>query len=82
MEECTRLEIKRDSISRSGHSTTIDDRIASSRGFAYSLMETGLHGEKGVKPIVLLFCLSSICFTSSYYGLDMLKLSKSAFLKS
>ena len=43
--ECTHLEIKRDSLSKSGHSTTIDDRITSARGCAYSLMGAGLHGE-------------------------------------
>ena len=43
-------------ISRSGHSTTVDDRIASARGCAYSLMGAGLHGEMGA--ILGFHCLS------------------------
>ena len=41
------MGIKRDSLSKSGHSTTIDDRITSARGCAYSLMGAGLHGGNG-----------------------------------
>ena len=52
--ECTHLGIKSDSISRSGHSTTVDDRIESARGCAYSLMGDGLHGENGGNPRVSL----------------------------
>ena len=44
VEECTHLGIKRDSLSKSGHSTIIEDRITSARGCAYSLMGAGLQG--------------------------------------
>ena len=47
VEECTHLGIKRDSVSNSGHSTTVEDRIKSARSCAYSLMGAGLHGENG-----------------------------------
>ena len=38
VEECTHLGIRRDSRSKSGHSVTVEDRIASARGCAYSLI--------------------------------------------
>ena len=67
VEECTHLGIKRDSLSKSGHSTTIDDRITSARGCAYSLMGAGLHGENGGNPrFHFHYKLVYICFTSSY----------------
>ena len=82
--ECTHLRIKRDSISRSGHSTTVDDRIASARGCAYSLislMGAGLHGENGGNPRVSLSLWSAYVLPRLIYGLDMLKLSKSEIQK-
>ena len=83
VEECTHLEIKRDSVSNSGHSTTVDDRIKSARGCAYSLMGTGLHGENGGNPRVSLsfwntYVLPRLALT---YGLDVLTLSKSGIQK-
>ena len=79
--ECTHLGIKRDSISRSGHSTTVDDRIASARGCAYSLMGAGLHGENGGNPRVSLSLWSAYVLPRLIYGLDVLKLSKSEIQK-
>ena len=83
VEECTHLEIKRDPVSNSGHSTTVDDRIKSARGCAYSLMGTGLHGENGGNPRVSLsfwntYVLPRLALT---YGLDVLTLSKSGIQK-
>ena len=43
-----------DSVSNSGHSTTVEDRSKSARGCAYSLMGAGLHGENGGNPRVSL----------------------------
>ena len=48
------LGIHRDSKSRSGHTKTVDERIQSARRCAYSLMGAGLHGQKGVNPMVSL----------------------------
>ena len=48
------LSEKRGSISRSGHSTTVDDRIASARGCEYYLMRASLHGKNGGNPRVSL----------------------------
>ena len=42
VEECIHLGIKRDSVLNSGHSTTVEDRITSARGCAYSLMGASL----------------------------------------
>ena len=36
VEDCTHLGIKRNSVSNSGHSTTVEDRIKSAGGCAYS----------------------------------------------
>ena len=81
VEECTHLGIKRDSLSRSGHSTTIDDRITSARGCAYSLMGAGLHGENGGNPRVSLSLWSTYVLPRLTYGLDVLTLSKSEVQK-
>ena len=48
------LGIHRDSKSRSGHLKTVDERIQSARRWAFSLMGAGLHGQKGVNPMVSL----------------------------
>ena len=81
VEECTHLGIKRDSLSKSGHSTTIDDRITSVRGCAYSLMGAGLHGENGGNPRVSLSLWSTYVLPRLTYGLDVLTLSKSEVQK-
>ena len=75
------MGIKRDSLSKSGHSTTIDDRITSARGCAYSLMGTGLHGENGGNPRVSLSLWSTYVLPRLTYGLDVLTLSKSEVQK-
>ena len=75
----TSMGIKRDLISRSGHSTTEDDRIA--RGCAYSLMRAGLHVENGGNPRVSLSLWSAYVIPCLINGLDVLKLSKSEIKK-
>ena len=72
MEECTHLGIKRDSVSNSGHSTTVEDRIKSARRCEYSLMGTGLHGENGGNPRVSLSLWNTYVLPRLTYGLDVL----------
>ena len=70
---CTHLGIKRDSLSKSGHSTTVDDRIAPARGCAYSLM--GLVSwprENGGNPRVSLSLWSTYVLPCLTYGLDVM----------
>ena len=81
MEECTHLGIKRDSVSNSGHSTTVEDRIKSARGCAYSLMRAGLHGENGGNPRVSLSLWNTYVLPCLTYGLDVLTLSSSEIQK-
>ena len=40
MEECAHLGIKKDSVSNSGHSTTVEDKIKSAGVCAYSLISS------------------------------------------
>ena len=70
-----------DSLSKSGHSTTVDDRIASIRGCAYSLMGVGLHGENGGNPRVSFSRWSTYVSPRLTYGLGVLILSKSEVQK-
>ena len=81
VEECTHLGIKRDSVSNSGHSTTVEDRIKSARGCAYSLMGAGLHGENGGNPRVSLSLWNTYVLPCLTYGLDVLTLSNSEIQK-
>ena len=81
MEECTHLGIKRDSVSNSGHSTTVEDRIKSARGCAYSLMGAGHHGENGGDPRVSLSLWNTYVLPRLTYGLDVLTLSNSEIQK-
>lgn len=76
VEECTHLGIRRDSMSRSGHSGTVDERISSARRCAYSLMGAGLHGENGGSPRVSIALWSSYVLPRLLYGLDVLVLTK------
>ena len=81
VEECTHLGIKRDSVSNTGHSTTVEDRIKSARGCAYSLMGAGLHGENGGNPRVSLSLWNTYVLPRLTYGLDVLTLSNSEIQK-
>ena len=81
VEECTHLGIKRDSDSNSGHSTTVEDRIKSAPGCAYSLMGAGLHGENGGNPRVSLSFWTTYVLPLLTYGFDVLTLSNSEIQK-
>ena len=80
MEECTHLGIKRDSVSNSGHSTTVDDRTKSARGCTYSLMGAGLPDETQGNPRVSLSLWNTYVLPRLTYGLDVLT-SNSEFQK-
>ena len=71
----------RGTVSNSGHSTTVEDRIKSARGYAYSLMGAGLHGENGGNPRVSLSLWNTYVLPRLTYGLDVLTLSNSEIQK-
>ena len=65
----------------SGHSTTVEDKIKSARGCAYSLMGASLHGENGGNPRVSLSLWNTYVLPRLTYGLDVLTLSYSEIQK-
>ena len=60
-------------MSKSGHSTTVEYRIASARGYIYSLMGPGLLSETGGNPRVSLFLWSTYVLPPHTYDLKTLK---------
>ena len=78
----TYFGIKRDSVSNSGHSTTVENRITSARGcIQHILMGAGLHGEDGGIPRVSLSLWSTYVLPSLAYGSDVWTLSNSEIQK-
>ena len=60
---------------------TVEDRIKSARGCAYSLMGAGLHGENGGYPRFSLSLWNTYVLPRLTYGLDVLTLSNSEIQK-
>ena len=80
VEECVHLGMTIDSKSRTGHGA-FGERIQSVIRCAYSLMDSSLHGQNGVNPLVSFTMWNVFIMICLLYELGVLTLVKSEIAK-